>query len=139
MQVGGVGSATETPDTCRKIFDKAFPTYLAMGMTYDEFYNKDHTLTIAYREAYKMKREQMNEQLWLQGAYVYEAVARLTPLFNPFAKHPKPEPYLKKPYPLFNDDKPGEKENAESKAVTDKGKAYMFAQMAKINSKFGEV
>lgn len=139
MHVGGVGSATQTPDTCREIFDKAFPHYLAMGMTYDEFYNKDHTLTIAYREAYKMKREQINEQLWLQGAYVYEAVARLTPLFNPFAKHPKPEPYLKKPYPLFNDDKSGEKENAESKAVTDKGKAYMFAQMAKINSKFGEV
>jgi len=140
MQVGDVGSAAEPPDICRVMFDKAFPLYLSMGMTYDEFYNKDHTLTIAYRKSYKMKRERVNEDMWLQGAYVYEAIARLTPLFNPFAKHPKPEPYLDKPYPTFKNDKsPDSKDNAESNAVNDKGKSYMFAQMMKINSKFGEV
>lgn len=140
MQVGGVSSDTQTPDSCREIFDKTFPTYLAMGMTYDEYYNKDHTLTIAYRKAYEMKRKQDNEDRWLQGAYVYEAITRVAPLLIPFAKHPKAEPYLDKPYPLYNDnEKPDEKGNAESSAVTDKGKSYLFAQMMKINSKFGEV
>jgi len=140
MQVGGVGSTAETPDTCRSIFDKAFPTYLAMGMTYDEFYNKDHTLAIAYRKAFDMKRDQANSDMWLQGVYVYEAIARVAPLLVPFAKHPKAEPYLEKPFPIRKvNSEPAGKEAAESNAVNDKGMAYMFAQMMKINSKFGEV
>ena len=138
MQVGGVSSDTQTPDTCREIFDKAFPSYLAMGMTYDEFYNKDHTLTIAYRKAFELKRKQDNEDRWLQGAYVYEAITRVAPLLVPFAKHPKAEPYLDKPYPLYNDNKADEN-NAESQAVTnDKGYAYMQAAMTKINNRFGK-
>ena len=139
IQVGGVGSATETPDTCREIFDKAFPSYLAMGMTYDEFYNKDHTLAIAYRKAHEIKREQVNEKLWLQGAYIYEAIIRVSPLLIPFAKHPKAEPYLNKPYTMKDGEKKPDKENAESNAVTDKGMAYMQAMAIRINSKFDEV
>lgn len=136
MHVGGVGSATETPDTFRKIFDEAFPSYLAMGMTYDEFYNKDHTLTIAYRKAFELKRNEQNQNMWFLGAYVYQAIARVSPLFNPFNKHPKPEDYLDKPFPIYKTDKPDK--NAESKAVADdKGMAYMLAQMSKINKKFG--
>lgn len=135
MQVGGVGSATETPDTFRKIFDEAFPSYLAMGMTYDEFYNKDHTLAIAYRKAFEKKREKENQDMWLLGAYVYQAIARVSPLFNPFSKHPKPDDYMDKPFPIYKTDEP----DAKSRAVTDdKGFAYMQAQMFKINNKFGK-
>jgi hypothetical protein len=93
-QAEGVSRNTETLGTFRETFDKTFPTYLAMGMTYDEFYNKDHTLTIAYRKAFELQREQTNQNLWLQGAYVYEAISRVAPLLHPFAKRPKAEPYL---------------------------------------------
>lgn len=106
-----------------------------MGMSYDEFYRKDHTLTIAYRRAYEKKRKAKNEELWLMGAYVYEAVARVAPLLIPFNSHPKAEPYLDKPYPMYDDE---EAENAQSNAVADKGMAYMLAQMAKVNAKFGK-
>lgn len=134
--VGGESTGTETPDDCRTIIDKAFPHYLAMGMTYNEYYKEDHTLTIAYREAYRKKREVENENLWLQGAYIYQAIARVSPLFNPFAKHPKPDDYLGKPFPLFQ--KEGEV-NAKSNAVADsKGFAYMQSVMAKVNAKFGK-
>ena len=85
---GGEDSYTQTPVSCREIFDKAFPDYLVMGMSYDEFYNKDHTLVIAYKRAYKRKREEMNTDMWLQGANVYEAITRVAPIFVPFAKHP---------------------------------------------------
>lgn len=137
MQVGGEGSNTQTPDSCRNIFDKTFPMYLAMGMTYDEFYNKDHTLTISYRRAFEFQREQVNQDLWLQGAYVYEAISRIAPLLIPFNKHPKAEPYLDKPYPLFNKNKTDK--NVESQAVTnDKGFAYMQAAMTRVNNKFGK-
>lgn len=103
-------------------------------MTYDEFYRQDHTLVIAYRKAHELKRKEENENFWLMGAYVYHAICKASPLLAPFAKHPKPEDYLNKPFPLFAD----ETENAESKAVENKGMAYMLAQMTKINRKFGQ-
>lgn len=130
---GGESSDTDTPDSCREIFDKAFPQYLAMGMTYDEFYCKDHTLTIAYRRAFERKQKQANQDFWLMGAYVYQAITRAAPLLIPFNKNPKAEPYLDKPFPLYEEDH----EDAESKAVEEKGLAYMFSQMQKINAKFG--
>ena len=135
MQVGGEVEVPQTPDNYRKLFDEAFPSYLAMGMTYDEFYNQDHTLAIAYRKAFELKRNEQNQNLWLLGAYVYQAIARVSPLFNPFSKHPKPESYLDKPFPIY--EQTGG-ENAKSKAVSDKGLAYMQAQMLKINKKFGK-
>ena len=132
---GGESSDTDTPDSCRQIFDKAFPQYLAMGMTYDEFYRKDHTLAIAYRRAYERKQIQANQDFWLIGAYVYQAITRAAPLLIPFASRPKAEPYLDKPFPLYED--ANADENAEAKAVEEKGLAYMFSQMQKVNRKFG--
>lgn len=104
-------------------------------MTYDEFYRKDHTLVKAYRKAHELKRKEENENFWLMGAYVYHAICDAAPLLIPFNKNPKPEAYLNKPLPIF--DKTGTDEKAESKAVSDKGLAYMFSQMQKINNKFG--
>ena len=135
MQVGGAVEVPQTPDSYRELFDKAFPSYLAMGMTYDEFYNKDHTLAIAYRKAYRIKRKQENQDMWLLGGYVYDAITRVSPLFNPFNSHPKPMPYLDKPFPMYEEETG---ENAKSKAVADKGLVYMQAQMIKFNKKFGK-
>lgn len=133
--VGGSDSDTAIPDSYRDIFDEALPSYLALGMTYDDFYRKDHTLVIAYRQAYEKKREERNTEMWMQGYYVYEAVARVAPLLIPFNQHPKADAYLDKPFPLFE---AGESiEEAKSKAVADKGLAYMQAQMNKINKRFG--
>jgi len=125
-----------TPGRYRDLFDKVFPSYLAMGMTYDEFYRQDHTLAIAYRIAFKRKRDRDNENFWLQGAYVYEAIMRVAPLLIPFNEHPKPMPYLDKPYDLGTSEE--QAGNTKQKAVADKGLAYMQAQMIKFNKKFGK-
>ena len=130
---GGESSDTQPPANNRELFAKIFPYYLALGMSYDDFYNKDHELVIAYRKAEKIKREKENADMWLQGLYVYQAVSRVAPLLIPFNKHPKAEPYLDKPIPL------SEKDKDESKqAVVDKGIAYMKAKMIEINKKFGK-
>jgi hypothetical protein len=42
---------------------------------------------------------------------------------------------LDKPFPIYEQ---AEGKNAESKAVADKGLAYMQAQMIKFNKKFGK-
>lgn len=129
---GGEGSP-KTPVSSRELFAKVFPSYLALGMTYNEFYREDHELVIAYRKASEMKREKENADMWLQGLYVYQAVSRVAPLLIPFAKHPKAEPYLTKPIPLTEKDA----ENDSNSAVENKGIAYMKAKMIEINKKFG--
>ena len=136
--VGGEGEKplTRTPDSCREIFEKAFPSYLALGMTYDEYYRQDHTLVADYRIAYKRKMEQKNQDMWLQGAYVYEAIRRVAPLLIPFNEHPQEAPYLDKPFPMSGEE--DDTQDAKLKAVADKGLAYMQAQMIKFNKKFGK-
>lgn len=129
----GESSDTQPATNSRELFAKIFPKYLAMGMSSDEFYNQDHELVIAYRQAYKDKRRQANEDMWRQGLYVYQAIARVAPLLIPFNKKPKAEPYLDKPIPMFEEDM----ENEKSSAVANKGMAYMQAMMISINKKFG--
>ena len=53
-------------------------------MSYDEFYLQDVELTKFYRQAYEMKEDQKNSQLWLQGMYVYDAIS--TSLYNVFCR-----------------------------------------------------
>lgn len=133
VETAGGDGDTKAPAGCREIFDEVFPSYLALGMTYEQFYRQDHTLVIAYRKAYELRQKQENENYWLMGAYVYQAIARVAPLLIPFNSHPKPEPYLEKPFPLYEK----EKDKAETDAVVDKGLAYMHSQMMKFNRKFG--
>ena len=129
----GEGSNTQTATNSRKIFSEVFPQYLVMGMTSEEFYNQDHELVIAYRKAYKEKRKKANEDMWLQGLYMYHAVSRVAPLLVPFAKRPKAEPYLDKPLPLYEENK----EEQEETAVEERAIAYMKAKMLEVNKKFG--
>jgi len=48
---------------------------LSIGMTADEFWNASPLLARAYREAHKLTQRQRNEFAWLQGLYIYKAVA----------------------------------------------------------------
>lgn len=129
----GEGSNAQTATNSRKIFSEVLPQYLVMGMTSDEFYNQDHELVIAYRKAYKEKRKRTNEDMWLQGLYMYHAVSRVAPLLVPFAKRPKAEPYLDKPLPFYEESE----EEQEETAVEERAIAYMKAKMLEVNKKFG--
>jgi len=71
-----------------------------MGMTYEQYWDMSPYLVIAYRRAYKLKREIANEQAWLQGLYVYDAFAVC--MANAFAKRgAKKVDYLEKPVDIF--------------------------------------
>lgn len=75
---------------------------MAMGMSYEEFWDKDVRLVEFYRKAERIKEKRRNEELWLQGAYIYEALCCASPLFRTSfsRKAVKPEPYAKEPYPI---------------------------------------
>lgn len=71
-----------------------------MGMTYEQFWEQSPYLAVAYRKAFKLKREIANEQAWLQGLYVYDAFAVC--MANAFAKRgAKKENYFEKPVDIF--------------------------------------
>ena len=109
-----------------KTFEAVFPKYLAMGMTYEQFWDMDASLVKAYREAHEIKREERNFEMWLQGKYVYDAIGALAPILRTsLSKHPsKAEKYVDKPYPLT--------EKAAEKNREDEQKARMQAALERF-------
>lgn len=95
MGAGGDTSALSYTD----IFYQCLPHYLAMGMSADEFWNCDPKLYPAYREMDRIKNERENERLWLQGAYVYQAILLTAPRLNSL-KPEEPLSYPEKPFDL---------------------------------------
>ena len=57
---------TESPQTYTEIFEEACPQYMAMGMSYTEFWDGPPFLVVVYRKAFRIKREIENEQAWLK-------------------------------------------------------------------------
>lgn len=105
-------------------------------MTYDQYWNDDCMLVKYYREADKMRYERMNQQLWLQGMYVYNAICCAAPIFHPFAKKgTTAAPYPDKPYALSADSVRESKKEKE-KSSFDKGMMFMQNFMFNHNARF---
>lgn len=78
-----------------------FPFYLSIGMTAEQYWDGDASLTRAYREAEALRAERRNQELWLQGMYIYEAVLDASPILRSFAPAgTRPEPYPSEPYAI---------------------------------------
>ncbi|NMC35250.1 MAG: hypothetical protein GYA36_22755 [Veillonellaceae bacterium] len=100
--------------TYARVFYDNFPFYLSIGMTYDQYWNEDNTLTIYYRKAFELEKSRKNQELWLQGLYFYEALCDVSPVLQAFAKAgTKPLPYLDKPYALSAKEIKEQKETIE--------------------------
>lgn len=71
-----------------------------MGMSYEQYWEQSPYLTVAYRKAYRIRRETENEQAWLQGLYVFDAFAVV--LANVFSKRgTKKQKYIERPIDIF--------------------------------------
>lgn len=80
-------------------------------MTADQYWNGDCQLVKAYREARKIQQKRKNEELWLQGMYIYEALCDVSPILRAFSKAKKPAPYPEQPYELKEPEKNTDKKN----------------------------
>lgn len=133
------GSEKENPlpfITYTERFYKHFPYYLSIGMTPEQYWDGDNTLTKYYRKADEIRLERANQEMWLQGMYIFEAICDASPILQAFAKKgTKPHPYTDKPYPLTDNQRKQNNENKE-KAIADKGKKFMEAFMKTNNEKF---
>lgn len=80
-------------------------------MSCADYWDGDNDLPKYYRQAYKMRQEQLNHEAWLQGLYVYDAViSAMTHLNSKKSSH---KSYAEKPY-SFDPEK--DKENKEIEA-----------------------
>ena len=71
-----------------------------MGMTIEQFWDEPPVLAKLYREAHKIRRQLANEQAWLQGLYVYDALAVI--LANAFSKRgAKQQVYIERPLDIY--------------------------------------
>jgi len=133
---GGEGSKPSAPSSYGEIFDKLFPYYLSIGMTERQYWDDDSSLARAYREAEELRQTRANQAAWLQGAYVYDAIIRIAPVLQAFAKKgTKPQPYLKEPYPITEKEARAAEQRAEQKLIAET-RAMWEAFMVNNNKKF---
>lgn len=66
--------------------------YMAMGVSWDEFWHGDYCRLKFYEENYYRQKELKNQELWLGGFYNYMAVSSaLAQMFSPDSKAKYPE------------------------------------------------
>jgi len=119
-----------------EVFNTQFPYYLSIGMTEEQYWDKDSMLPKYYREAAELRQDRMNQELWLQGMYIYDAMSRLAPIFQAFGgKGAKAEPYVEKPYPINSKDIEAAEELKEKKTA-EKGLRFMKAFATSANKQF---
>ena len=117
-----------------EIFDECFSFYLAIGMSYAEYWTGDPSLVRYYRKAYQIKQEQINNNAWLQGLYIYDAVS--TALHNSLRGLSKTKPpvqeYAKQPYDLKSREKTDAEKAKEVEVEQQKAAAWM-ANFVRMN------
>ena len=117
-----------------EVFYNHLPYYLAIGMSNDLYWNGDCRLTECYRRAEEIKQRQRNQELWLQGMYIYEALCDVSPILQAFAKKgTKPTPYSSEPYAITAK-QVQEKREKQEQLRFEKTKAKMAAWAAKTNA-----
>ena len=134
--VEGGGQSVPFSNSYTDKFYDAFPFYLSIGMTPEQYWDGDSTLAKYYRKAHELQRKRRNEDLWLQGMYIYEALCDVSPILQAFAKRgTKPHPYTDRPYSITSEDREEERKLKEQRD-REKAKQYMLSKMAKINKMF---
>ena len=128
----GDGEIT-SPQTFTECFEAAFPAYLAMGMTWAQFWIEEPEIATAYRKAELIRKRRKNEELWLEGIYMAEALnATVGNMFSKGQKHPYPA----EPFPITVEEQQ-ERREREEKARLARLKAAFIAKTLQLNAKMG--
>ena len=92
-------------------------------------------MVTAYRKAQELRDRRRNQELWLQGMYVYEAICDVAPVLHAFAKKgTRPEPYSKEPYAI-TESEIREREEREARLRQERIKAEFAAFAERMRKK----
>lgn len=121
--IGDDGSGIASAETYSELCKRLCPYYMAYGMSPTEYWDGEPELATQYREAFDIKRSMRNQELWLQGMYIYEAILDASPILHPFARQgTKPKEYSKEPYPITQ------------REIDEREKREQMANMVKIKT-----
>lgn len=121
-----------------EIFNKHLPFYLSIGMSYEQYWDGDCCIARFYKKAFELKRDRINEQLWLQGLYIYDALCDVAPALRAMGAKP-PEKYPDEPYPITDKDIELRKEKkAKERQEAMMAKAEAFASNFNKSRKKGK-
>lgn len=126
-------TATTQGKAYTKVFEESFPFYLAIGMSSAEYWSGDPSLVRYYRKAYKIRQDEINNNAWLQGLYIYDAVS--TAVHNALrGKNSKAREYAKQPYNFENKEKSELEKAKEVEIEQEKALAWM-ENFVRINNR----
>lgn len=125
---GEGGDGKNRPLDIRKLLDEQCPIYMSYGMSYCEYWDGDNEAPRYYRELARLRVKERDYQAWLTASYVYSALTRIYPLFNPFATN-RPEPFLDKPFSYMEESTSEDAGQEEEKRQMEAWKEYMLSQM----------
>lgn len=111
-------SSISKKQTYSDALDEVCAYYMAIGVSCDEFWHGDYTRLEHYQKAHETKNEMRNQEMWMQGLYIFDAVS--IAMSNALRKSGKPESYIKKPYDLKPKEKTEEDIAAEQEAARQK-------------------
>lgn len=124
MGVELLNEAATTHQTETEVFEENFPFYLAIGMSPAEYWTGDSTLVRYYRKAYLIRQENENNNAWLHGLYIYDAVS--TVVSNALrGKGSTPKNYAKQPFDFKNRVKSEAEKKHEVEIEQQKAAAWM--------------
>ena len=104
-----------------------------MGMTYDQFWYGEPQIAKFYREAQNIRNRKRNQEFWLEGIYMAEALsATVGNMFSKGAKHQYPA----EPIPITEAEQQ-ERREREQKARMEKIKAAFTARALSMNATMG--
>lgn len=102
-------------------------------MSYQDFWDGPADLARYYRDKNRCEMDRRNTELWLQGAYIYEAILDCVPALNFFGKNRNPQPYREEPIPLTGEQKREREEKAQEKKKSETRK-MLEAWAATVNA-----
>lgn len=131
------GPEHSEPFSPTALFVESCPVYMAMGMTYDEYWNGSAERTRAYREMNELRKRQDNHRMWLTGIYMTHAIkATVGNMLSP--KSAKKLTYPEEPLPLTMAEKEQQEEREKQKKFIAM-KESMLAYAQQHNNKMKEV
>ncbi|MCM1223009.1 MAG: hypothetical protein NC548_52015 [Lachnospiraceae bacterium] len=116
-------------------FEELCGQYMALGMSYDDYWDGDPTMVKYYRAAEEYKQERENYLAWLHGLYFYTALIDVAPIFNPMSKKKRPKEYMDAPIPM-SDRTAKQTKDKENRQKMANGKNIMQIMAKGFNAKF---
>ena len=118
MGDGTVKTSPSSHSVYTEVFESVFPHCLAIGMSYEEFWYKDPHIVKYYLDAEKERLHRRNEEMWLQGFYIYQAIGAFSEILPAFPKKgAKIRPYLSEPVSLSEAEQQAKAERKEAERI----------------------